>query len=558
MVKSLPTAQKLRGGYYTPKPIADFLAQWAIALPTTTVLEPSCGDGSLLFAAAEALLEKGAPLCEVANLIEGVEFDPYEAEIAKDRLRSLGISEASLKLHIGDFFSYCRDSLLQQDFLGVSVTSGKTFDAVIGNPPFIRYQNFPEMHSDIAFKIMRSLGFHPNRLTNSWVPFLVISSFLLTRHGRLAMIIPAELFQVSYAAEVRQFLSTFFSKITLITFKKLVFSGIQQEVILLLAERDGAENIGIQVVELENLEDLIAYPITHTMQMELKPMDHSSEKWTQYFLNSDEINLLRALRKHPKLILTGDIMTVDVGVVTGQNDFFILTKDQVSNHSLSKYVDRVVSRSGQLDGTIFKNTDWLALANNQSSTYILAIPKCARNELPVPVQKYIEAGEQVGFHRGFKCRTRSPWYTVPSIWNPDAFMLRQVHGYPKLVFNKAQATCTDTLHRVKFKENGDPQIAIGSFLNSLTFAFAEVTGRSYGGGVLTFEPSEAERLPIPYFEGAGNLTKIDKLLRTKGIDAVLDMTDQILLIERLHLSPKDARMLREIWRKLRDRRINRK
>ena len=78
-MKIAPTYQKLRGGYYTPKPIADFLAQWAIQTANTEVLEPSCGDGSLVAAAIETLLARGAPKDAIARLVHGVEIDPYEA-----------------------------------------------------------------------------------------------------------------------------------------------------------------------------------------------------------------------------------------------------------------------------------------------------------------------------------------------------------------------------------------------------------------------------------------------------------------------------------------------
>ena len=85
---------------------------------------------------------------------------------------------------------------------------------------------------------MSELGFKTNRLTNIWVPFVALSSYLLKTDGRLAMVVPAELFQVSYAGQIRKFLSEYFSKINIITFSKLVFSGIQQEVVLLLAEKN--------------------------------------------------------------------------------------------------------------------------------------------------------------------------------------------------------------------------------------------------------------------------------------------------------------------------------
>lgn len=98
-----------------------------------------------------------------------------------------------------------------------------------------------------------------------------------------------------------------------------------------------------------------------------------------------------------------------------------------------------------------------------------------------------------------------------------------------------------------------------AFLNSLTFAFSEVMGRSYGGGVLTFEPSEAENLPMPLI-GMENLDldRLDALLRSGGIEAVLDITDEVLLRQGLGMDASEIARIRAIWRKMRDRRIYRR
>src|SRR5205085_983792 len=213
----------------------------------------------------------------------------------------------------------------------------RLFDAIIGNPPFIRYQNFPEHHRAIAFYLMQRAGLHPNRLTNSWVPFLVAATELLTKTGRLAMVIPAELLQVNYAAELRYFLSRHYSYITLITFKKLVFDGIQQEIVLLLGERNGNGHTGIRTIELEGIYDLSSYEHTTFLGERLKEMDHSTEKWTMYFLEEEEIQLLRALIANTKLTNAGNVIDVDVGIVTGLNEFFVLTEQQVEEYSLKPY-----------------------------------------------------------------------------------------------------------------------------------------------------------------------------------------------------------------------------
>ena len=137
---------------------------------TQKVFEPSCGDG---------------------NFVE-------EAIKAKLRAKELGVNSTTIVN--SDFFHYLNSN------------KASRYDAVLGNPPFIRYQSFPEEHRELAISMMQNLGLKPNKLTNIWVPFLVISASLLKSTRRLAMVIPAELFQVKYAAETRVFLSNFSSK----------------------------------------------------------------------------------------------------------------------------------------------------------------------------------------------------------------------------------------------------------------------------------------------------------------------------------------------------------
>ncbi|MCP4610368.1 MAG: class I SAM-dependent methyltransferase [Planctomycetes bacterium] len=555
-----PSYQKLRGGYYTPGPIASFLASWAIRSPVDKVLEPSCGDGNILAAAARHLIKLGTDVDTLKQFLHGVELDPQEAAKATQRLLDLGLPLSSNNvIHIGDFFEHCQRHLFGEQVLTLVLKERQHFDVVIGNPPFIRYQNFPEEHRQIAFSMMKRAGFHPNRLTNAWLPFLVVGSLLLKKDGRLAMVIPAELFQVNYAAEVRQFLSDYFSRVTLITFRQLVFKNIQQEVVLLLAERNQTSNGGIRTVELDNIEDLDTLTSAALDAAELKPMDHSTEKWTQYFLDPAEIHLLREMREHPGITPADQVLDVDVGIVTGRNAFFVLAQNQVKTYRLEPYLERIVSRSGHLTGTVFGADDWQSNVAAQFPAFLFTPANVSFEELSESLQRYIVLGESKDYHKGYKCRIRKRWYIVPSVWSPDAFMLRQVHAYPKMVLNSAQAVCTDTIHRVRFLNGVDGKTVTAAYLNSLTFAFSEVTGRSYGGGVLTFEPSEAERLPLPLVNAEQlDLAHFDRLLRDGDIDTVLDISDKMLLQDGLGLSVEEINMLRGIWIELRDRRINRK
>ncbi|ALM26728.1 MULTISPECIES: class I SAM-dependent methyltransferase [Bacillus] len=536
--------QKLRGGYYTPKVIADFLCKWSIQDDTKSVLEPSCGDGNFIESAILRFKELNIDNEQLKGRITGVELIEEEALKVQNRANELGVDKNSIVN--SDFFQFVKDN------------KNKKFDTIIGNPPFIRYQNFPEEHRSIAMEMMEELGLKPNKLTNIWVPFLVVSATLLNEQGKMAMVIPAELFQVKYAAETRIFLSKFFDRITIITFEKLVFENIQQEVILLLCEKKVNKGKGIRVIECENLDGLNSIDFVVINGSNVKPIEHSTEKWTKYFLNEDEILLLQSLKEDKRVKNCNDYFKTEVGLVTGRNEFFMMKENQVKEWNLEEYTIPVTGRSNQLKGITFTENDFHENSMEQKAIHLFLPPDEDFEKLPIECQNYIKYGEEKGFHQGYKTRIRKRWYITPSRWVPDAFALRQVDGYPKLILNETDASSTDTIHRVRFKEGINEKLAVVSFLNSLTFASSEITGRSYGGGVMTFEPTEIGEILIPSFDNLSiDFDKIDALIREKEIEKVLDIVDEALLIKYHGFSEKEVKQLRGIWKKLSQRRNNR-
>jgi len=529
----------LRGGYYTPPAIAQFLANWAITDATRTVLEPSCGDGNLLIAAHQRLESLG-----VSASVTGVELFEDEAKKAKARLKKLPNASAA-KIINEDFF----------DFAGRCLVEQKTFDVVIGNPPFVRYQDFEEAQQVKAFGLLRGMGLRPSKLANMWMPFLALSARMLAPNGRLAMVIPAELFQVGYAAELRQFLASFFPLINLVAFQRLVFPEIQQEVVLLLAEHTSDKKGGIRVKEVEDAASLTELDVSALERQVLKPIDHAAEKWTKYFLDRKEILLLRELRERADIPLLRNFIDIDVGVVTGGNDFFVLSATERAAYGLEGDTIPLVGRSAALSGILFDQKDFQAWEALDKKAHMFA-PKAP---LSRAAKRHIKRGEDSGVSGGYKCRIRKEWYVVPAVWKPDVFFLRQADQSPRMVANGTGAICTDTLHRGKLIDGLPADLLAAAFNNSLTFAASEVMGRSYGGGVMTFEPSETEKLPLPVSRAESlDIVEIDRLIRAKNTLAALDLVDRVLLVDGLGLTEKDVRTLRGIWVKLRDRRRGRK
>ena len=529
---SAQTEQKQRGGYYTPGAIASVLANWAITEGESQVLEPSAGDGQFVVAATRHMGGSGH--------ITAVELYPEEAKKIADR------AGENATVVTGDFFTWFRDAC----------EPGR-FDAVLGNPPFIRYQHFREDHREVAFRLMAEEGLHPSRLTNAWLPFVVAATRALRPGGRLALVLPAELLQVTYAGELREYLARKYSHLTVVTFKELVFEDILQETVLLLGTRQDAE-ARIAFVELERLDDLHIDKITDVEEVDVD-LNHAREKWTQYYLTSSELGLIRELEASSALGRLGQFADVDVGVVTGRNDFFVLAQDEADRLGLLDWCLPLVGRSSQTPGLVLRRADWHALAKANGKCYLLQLGDMERQSLAPSALAYVEAGERIGYHEGYKCRIRLPrWWKVPSDWEPDAFLLRQIYDGPRIIENRARATSTDTIHRIRTKSGVSASWLAAASMNSLTWAFTEIRGRSYGGGVLELEPTEAEGLPFPMPDRIDfSVDELDQRVRRLGVEAVLDEVDRAVLLPA-GLSRADMDSLRNIWRKLHHRRMSRK
>lgn len=527
------SAEKLRGGFYTPEPIAAFVLRWGInGSSDFDILEPSCGDG--------VFLEQLAKHKFKYNTITAVELDEAEAEKAEQiNLRHKEIINA-------DFHTYCNNT-------------HKRFDLVVGNPPYIRYQFFDKMQQVEAGDIFIKAGLTYSKLTNAWVSFVVGSSLLLKdKGGRIGFVLPAEILQVSFAQQLRNFLAHFYNKINIISFEKLVFPDIQQEVVLLLCEKNETKSHNIEHIELHDATELKTLDVAR-LKSPQKKIDFKSNKWTFYFLEQEEIDFLENIAKDRNIPTLGKFANIEVGITTGSNDFFTVPLSTVEEYDLHDYARPMVGRSVQVNSVIFTEKDWEKNRNSPARAHLLVFPESKNLNRKNGAVKYIEKGESLGIHKGYKTGIRDDWFVVPSLKISDALFIRRNNLYPRLIINQAEAYTTDTMHRVFVRPNANIKALTASYYNSLSLAFTEVSGRSHGGGVLELMPNEAERVLLPYHkENAALLPQIDKLIRNKtDIEEVLKITNQIILKEHFGLTQKEIKLAHSIWKKLSYRRLNR-
>ena len=450
--------RKARGAFFTPPELTRFLCAWAITSPTDRVLEPSCGDGAFLEAAALRLrhLDSRVPL-QAHELHEGS---------AADARRLLDVLGHPGRVVVGDF---------------LATTAAPEFDAVVGNPPYIRYQGFTGEARATGLAAALAQGVRLSRLASSWAPFAVHTAGFLTPVGRLGLVLPAELLSANYAQEVRDFLLRRFAQVSVVLIGRQVFPGVQTEALLLLAEGSGGTDrvrfatiddaAGLQDVSFDAVLDVAA-----------------GERWTTALVSAEAQHELAALVSTGRLAPLSQWGRLSLGAVTGNNRYFTLSPGQAEEFGLaaSDLVPISPPGSSHLRAVTLTTADHAALGSAGARTLLF------RPDEPSPAGwAYIAHGEGLGVPDAYKCRVRTPWWRTPLPAAPDLFFTYMNQATPQLAANP--------VHGLYLTPPGfglAEGLALAA-LNSATALSAEISGRAYGGGVLKMEPREAVHLLVP-------------------------------------------------------------
>jgi tRNA1(Val) A37 N6-methylase TrmN6 len=494
------------GAYYTNPDVAHFLVRWAVRSPADYVLDPSFGGGVFLRAACFHLKSLGGISKEQ---VYGVELDKgaFGKSIA-------GLKEwvAFSNLKLGDFFDFSA--------AGSTTTSSASIprcDAVVGNPPFIRYQRFNGASRRNALRRAEEQGVVISQLASSWAPFVVHSASMLKSGGRLAMVLPYEILQAKYARPILQYVTSRFERTTILTFDVPLFPHLSEATVLLLAEGYGlGSEQTVSVRHYRSSRDLAIpiSPVARTASMNVALMLSGEERASGLHLPKDDRDLYAGLRRIAMPL--GGIAHVGIGYVTGANGFFHITPEVAREYDLpSKFLAPCVCRASAFRGGVFRKSDWRDALERGIAAYLL---KLEGAELPDSVRRYLEVGESLLIHQGYKCRSRKPWYRVPNVYRPDALLTYMSGHAPRLVANDAKVFAPNTLHVIRLKQHSVTARALSVlWQTSLARLSAQVEGHAMGGGMLKLEPREAQRVLLPAVHDLAAVDavaeEIDKLLR---------------------------------------------
>ncbi|HEX4822612.1 MAG TPA: N-6 DNA methylase, partial [Acidimicrobiales bacterium] len=180
-----PTTRRALGAFYTPPDVADRLVERTLPLGTPRVCDPACGDGAFLLAAARHLEDRGIDRVTIArDLLWGTDVDADAVAAARAAINDwAGVAP--------DGHVLVADGLTHADWHG-------TFDAVVGNPPFLN-----QLETATARRDAHRWAGVAGPYADTAFLFLLAALDLVRPGGRVALIQPQSLLAARDARAVR-------------------------------------------------------------------------------------------------------------------------------------------------------------------------------------------------------------------------------------------------------------------------------------------------------------------------------------------------------------------
>lgn len=482
----LPVATTIRelSAFYTPPSTAASLAQWVVRDGNERVLEPSFGGGALIEAAFARSVElNGRPSVSIV----GVDIDKAAVEgIERRRI------EGSLSICHADFLETLPHSL------------GKC-DAILSNPPFTRNHALsPERRAALRqrFQVAGAAGL--------WVHFILHSLSFLKEGGRMAFVVPASALFTAYGADLLRRLGTQFRSIEVLKLNERPewVGGAEEAGAFLLADgfRQGTCQEPLRGFWIEGRGAVCDF-------------EGASAPFAELSLASRSFS---------------EIAELSIGAVTGCNRTFLLSEKERVDFGIARAdVTPIISRARQIRGVLVTKRELRELAQAGEKTWLLSPRELGSRGSAVRSRlaeiKARRRRETAWFNK------RDPWWAVDRGADCDAVFSYMNDQGPRLARTMPGLTCTNTLHRVRFRagvSERDQVAAILTMASTFGQLAGERLGRVYGGGVLKFELRDARSLPVlPVADDADSfiLEEVDAALRKGDMENAQAAADRAVL-----------------------------
>jgi len=465
MLETPVSYRKDYGQFFTPVSVARLMSDWVMKDGARTVLDPAFGLGVFYE--------------EIRNINPHTKVQFIGYEIDKHILSYLKLNGSETNLRI-----------INDDYFEADLSK---YDAIICNPPYMRFQKFLTRH-DVLPKIEKKIGKRLVGYSNTSSVFLVKALKELNSHGRLAFIMPFEFFNTGYGKKIKKSLleEHLLKQIIIFSNEKEIFPDATTTVCILLCKNDGVED-SIKITLIDNKE-------------QIDTIDDISEFYQRKIISSD----LPYNKKWSPIIfpLSSEITIPDGfcqlnqygmfkrGIATGANEFFALKKSKIEELHLSKNnICKCITKSSHIKKTVFNEGDFFALYNADKPVHCLDV----KDHKDQSTKKYIKLGEQQGMHKRYLTKIRKPWYKIERR-QPAPFLFGVFsRGRLKVVRNYSTAinfTCYHSFYPNIFGQRYINKLFV-YFLSDMGQSIIKMNKRSYGDNLDKLEPGDLNECLCP-------------------------------------------------------------
>ncbi|MCM1232520.1 MAG: Eco57I restriction-modification methylase domain-containing protein [Ruminococcus flavefaciens] len=482
--KSIEYRRRL-GQFSTPYELAQEIISYGLTLQNEkeiSFLEPAIGTGVFY----SALLSECDKQFRKLKSATGIELDADFYSAAYELWGDTGI-----KLINGDF---------------TETESFERIDFLVSNPPYVRHHYIrQEQKTKLASITRNETGLSFSKLAGLYCYFILCAHKWLAPNAICGWLIPSEFMDVNYGSILKEYLLN--------------------NVHLLRVHRYNPENckfddamVSSCVVWFKN--EMVAgnysiefsYGGTHEKSEVSRNIDKNTlehhRKWTHF---PEKENTNGRLYGSDTLTL-GDFFTIKRGLATGDNDFFILSREQIDDLELDmQFFTPILPSPRHLKcDEVFSDKDGYPCLDMQYFLLSCNLPEDEVKEYYPSVWHYLNGGKDTTAQK-YLCKNRKVWYfqenrsAAPFLCSymgrgrsghiaPFRFILNHTNAiatnsylmlYPKAILQEAIIRTPDILYKV------------WDALSNITANDLESEGRVYGGGLKKIEPKELACVKCP-------------------------------------------------------------
>lgn len=482
--KSLESRKRL-GQFATPYGLAQEIISYGLNLQQEdeiSFLEPAFGTGAF-YSALVSECDKQAKSIKCAL---GIEIDEDFYTAAKDLWGNTILNLENIDFTAAD----CSEKV----------------NLLVSNPPYVRHHYLSKnQKTKLSSMIKNETGLTISGLAGLYCHFILSAHKWLAPDAICGWLIPCEFMDVNYGKTIKEYLLNHVRLLRVHMYNpenSKFDDALVSSCVIWYKNETISGNYDVEFSYGENISE----PVFS------KSVDKNtlikSRKWSRY--SNAQSNYVH---EHTDNIPTlGDFFTIKRGLATGDNNFFILSKQQIDALDLDMgFFTPILPSPRHLKcNEIFGDANGHPRLDTQYYLLSCTLPEEEIRTKHPTVWNYLKSGEETTAHK-YLCRSRKVWYyqenrtATPFLCS---YMGRTTNSHDtpfRFILNHTKAIATNSylmLYPKGFLENiiaQHPEILyrVWETLATITASDLECEGRAYGGGLKKIEPKELAYVKCP-------------------------------------------------------------